>query len=49
MGRLTVDAISTRDYTVVSACLLLFSVALVAINLVTDLTYGFLDPRIHYD
>ena len=49
MGRLTIDAIGTRDYTVVSACLLIFSVALVIINLVTDLAYGYLDPRIHYN
>ena len=49
MGRLTTDAIATRDYTVVSACLLIFSIALVAINLITDITYGYLDPRIHYN
>jgi peptide/nickel transport system permease protein len=49
MGRLTIDAISTRDYTVVSACLLIFSLALVLINLITDVTYGYLDPRIHYN
>ena len=48
MGRLTIDAISSRDYTVVSACLLIFSIVLVAINLITDITYGYLDPRIHY-
>ena len=49
MGRLTISAISTRDYTVVSACLLIFSVSLVVFNLLTDLTYGLFDPRIHYN
>ncbi len=48
MGRLIVNATLTRDYTVVSGALLFFGVALVLINLMVDLTYGFLDPRIHY-
>ena len=48
MGRLTIDAVTTRDYTVVSVTLLFFSIALVFINLITDVIYGYLDPRIHY-
>ena len=48
MGRLIIDAVYLRDYTVVSGILLLFSVALVLINLMVDLSYAFLDPRIHY-
>jgi peptide/nickel transport system permease protein len=46
VGRLIRDAIGNRDYAVVQACLLLLVVMFVIINLVTDVTYGFLDPRI---
>jgi len=46
MGRLIVDATLTRDYTVVSGVMLVFGVAMVTINLLVDLTYGFLDPRV---
>jgi len=48
MGRLMVDATITRDYTVVSGAMLVFGVGMVFINLLVDLTYGFLDPRVHY-
>jgi peptide/nickel transport system permease protein len=48
MGRLIMDATQTRDYTLVSGVLLFFGVALVLINLLVDLTYGLLDPRIQY-
>ena len=49
MGLLTINAINTRDYITLEAVLLLYAIALVFINLVTDLTYGFVDPRIHYN
>jgi len=48
LGRLTVDAVLARDYPTVQAVVLLFSVVYVLINLVVDLTYTFLDPRIRY-
>jgi peptide/nickel transport system permease protein len=48
MGLLTISAIQDRDYITVEACLLLYAVVLVVINFITDLTYGYLDPRIHY-
>jgi len=48
IGLLTINAIQDRDYITVEACLLLYSVVLVVINLITDLAYGYLDPRIHY-
>jgi len=48
LGRLTVDAVLARDYPTVQAVILLFSVVYVLINLVVDLTYTFLDPRIRY-
>lgn len=46
MGRLLVDGIFTRDYPVVQGTVLIFAILVVAINLLTDLLYGFLDPRL---
>ena len=48
LGRLTVDAVLARDYPTVQAVILLFSVVYVMINLVVDLSYTLLDPRIRY-
>jgi peptide/nickel transport system permease protein len=48
LGRLTVDAVLARDYPTVQAVVLLFSLVYVMINLVVDLTYTVLDPRIRY-
>ena len=48
LGRLTVDAVLARDYPTVQAVILLFSVVYVLVNLVVDLSYVFLDPRIRY-
>lgn len=48
LGRLTVDAVLARDYPTVQAVVLLFSAVYVFINLLVDLTYTFLDPRIRY-
>ena len=48
LGRLTVDAVLARDYPTIQAVVLLFSVVYVIINLVVDLTYTLLDPRIRY-
>jgi peptide/nickel transport system permease protein len=48
IGRLTVDAVLARDYPTIQAVILLFSVVYVLINLVIDLSYALLDPRIRY-
>jgi peptide/nickel transport system permease protein len=48
MGRLTVEAILFRDYPVVQTNVMLVAGTLVTLNLVVDLTYAWLDPRIHY-
>jgi peptide/nickel transport system permease protein len=48
LGRLTVDAILHRDYPVIQGIILIFSAAYVLVNLVVDLTYTLLDPRIRY-
>ena len=46
IGRLIRDSIGNRDYAVVQACLLLLVALFIVINLLTDITYGVLDPRI---
>src|SRR5215475_11839624 len=48
IGRLTVDAVLARDYPVIQAMILLTSLLYVAINLLIDLAYTLLDPRIRY-
>ena len=48
MGRLLIVATQQRDYLLVSGVMLFFSLGLMLINLIVDLTYGFLDPRVHY-
>ena len=48
LGRLTVDAVLARDYPTVQAVILLFSFVYVLINLLVDLSYTMLDPRIRY-
>jgi peptide/nickel transport system permease protein len=49
VGRLLIQAINTRDYPLVQGCILFISVTYVAMNLITDLAYGFLDPRIRFE
>lgn len=49
VGRLLIQAINFRDYPLVQGCILFISVTYVLMNLLTDLTYGLLDPRIRYD
>src|SRR2546422_618599 len=46
LGRLTVDSILTRDYPMVQGVVLFAALAVVATNLIVDLTYAVLDPRI---
>jgi peptide/nickel transport system permease protein len=49
IGRLLIQAINFRDYPLIQGCILFISVTYVAMNLLTDLTYGYLDPRIRYE
>ncbi|MFT5425554.1 MAG: peptide/nickel transport system permease protein [Gammaproteobacteria bacterium] len=46
IGQLTIEAIQKRDYPVVQSCVLLISLCYVFINLLTDLAYAYLDPRV---
>ena len=49
LGRLMVVALTDRDYPVVSGVNLFFAAAVVGFNLITDLVYAFLDPRVRYE
>lgn len=48
LGRLTVDAVLARDYPVIQGVILIFAFLYVLVNLVIDLSYTILDPRIRY-
>ncbi|MDR7482523.1 MAG: ABC transporter permease [Armatimonadota bacterium] len=49
MGRLTIEAINQRDYPVLMGITLITAVLVAAGNLLADLTYAYIDPRIRYD
>ena len=49
LGRLLVDSIEFRDYKVIQALLLFFSLEYIIINIIVDLLYGVLNPKIRYD
>lgn len=49
IGRLAIHAISRRDYPVVMGTVLVFSAIFIVVNLIVDLVYTFIDPRISYD
>ncbi|HKV46164.1 MAG TPA: ABC transporter permease [bacterium] len=48
IGRLLVDAIAARDYPIIQGVVLLFAVTFMVVNLLVDLLYGYIDPRIKY-
>ena len=48
MGRMMLHAIQTRDYPVLQGGILFIVVGFIVVNLITDLTYAFFDPRIRY-
>jgi ABC-type dipeptide/oligopeptide/nickel transport system permease component len=49
IGRLLIQSIGFRDYPMVQGCILLIAVTYVTVNLITDLLYGALDPRIRFE
>jgi peptide/nickel transport system permease protein len=49
VGRLLVDSVAVRDYPVIQACVLLFALVFMLTNLLVDVAYALLDPRIRYD
>jgi len=48
VGRLLVDAISNRDYPIVQVAILFITTGFILVNLLVDLSYAYLDPRIRY-
>ena len=49
VGRTLYDAITSRDYVVIQGFTLIIAIGFVLINLIVDLSYAFLDPRVRYD
>lgn len=49
LGRLLIDSILFRDYTVIQVILLIFTLQFIVVNLVVDVLYGVLNPKIRYD
>jgi peptide/nickel transport system permease protein len=49
MGRLYYDAATDRDYPMLLAILIVGSAIIMLSNLIADIAYGFLDPRVRYD
>jgi len=48
IGRYVVNAVRMRDYPAVQGCVLFFAFVFVIVNLITDIIYVYIDPRIHY-
>ena len=49
IGRLVVNAVYERDYPLVVGCILVFAIVFVIVNLITDILYTRIDPRIQYE
>ena len=49
MGRLMVFVLNQRDYTVLAGINIMIASAVLMVNLIVDLTYAYLDPRVHYE
>jgi ABC-type dipeptide/oligopeptide/nickel transport system permease component len=48
LGKLIIGALNQRDYTMLQGLMVVYSLIIVITNLITDLTYGFSDPRVKY-
>jgi ABC-type dipeptide/oligopeptide/nickel transport system permease component len=48
LGKLILSALTQRDYTLLQGMIVIYTLMVVVVNLLTDLTYGFLDPRVKY-
>jgi peptide/nickel transport system permease protein len=49
LGRLVVNSVYQRDYPLVVGCILIFAIVFVIVNLITDILYTYIDPRIKYE
>jgi peptide/nickel transport system permease protein len=48
VGRYVVEAIDSHDYFVIQSCILIFATIFVVVNLLVDVGYAFINPRIRY-
>ena len=48
LGKLIVGALNQRDYTMLQGMMVIYTLIVVLVNLITDLVYGLIDPRIQY-
>jgi peptide/nickel transport system permease protein len=48
LGKLILTALTQRDYTLLQGMIVIYTLMIVVVNLLTDLIYGFLDPRVQY-
>jgi glutathione transport system permease protein len=48
LGKLIVGALSQRDYTMLEGLMVTYTIAVVAVNLLSDLAYGLADPRVTF-
>jgi ABC-type dipeptide/oligopeptide/nickel transport system permease component len=48
IGRMFIDSVTGRDYSLLLGLVLLFALLISLMNLIVDLSYGFIDPRIRY-
>ena len=48
LGKLILTALAQRDYTLLQGMIVVYTLMVIVVNLVTDLTYGLLDPRVQY-
>ena len=49
IGKFFVSSVTNRDYTLIMGTIMIYSMALVMFNLLVDIAYGFIDPRIRFD
>jgi peptide/nickel transport system permease protein len=49
MGRLFVDAVDARDYPLIMGLILILAIIILVVNLLTDIAYAMVDPRVRYD
>jgi ABC-type dipeptide/oligopeptide/nickel transport system permease component len=48
LGKLILGALNTRDYTLLQGLMVVFASCVIVVNLLTDLVYGWVDPRVKY-
>ena len=48
LGKLIISALNARDYTLLQGLMIIFAICVIIVNTLTDLAYGFVDPRVKY-